>query len=507
MVDARGLGPREATRGGSIPSARTACKKERVMESVQVSQVSENTVARVYRVFIAQQDFQRHVLDALKKREKRNPIPHFRPGKAPVEMLKARYGSLALKDALHSVSEYGVRCIRQQTESLKTVGSPEVRWSHLSEESDFECTISLHCFPTITQNIECSTFSIVSYKAVINDEVVQKGLADQVKKSQEPKTLAEARPAQTGDRVRVDVTVVNGAGVVQNIQENQWLTADETPVGKLLLGVSAGETVETRIRVRKSKNGQATKNVLCKLAVLEVAESGQPDINDDWARSLGHTDLEALYAFVKESMEQEAEQWSLIWKKKQLFEELCAAFPLELPTPLVENERERIWNVVVETCKKETGIDLEKLEGQERTEALQMYTQTDEEKLNKALIGIAQQRAHILCLLEAFCAQQNVQITSEEIQNVVWTHANQNVERMAQLIAKSRQNPSIISDWKREAIEEKVVRLMLETVSFQDESIDFEELSKKLESYDWMAQFTNSDEAKADFEVDNALDA
>jgi len=103
----------------------------------------------------------------------------------------------------------------------------------------------------------------------------------------------------------------------------------------------------------------AGKTVAYKVTVKEVAETQLPEIDADFARSLGVADgdVAKMKAEIKESLSQEVEKRIRAKVKEQVFEVLVSNAKFELPKALIGMEIDRLMQMSRQNLQQR-GVDL-----------------------------------------------------------------------------------------------------------------------------------------------------
>src|SRR5439155_21616005 len=117
LVDARDLGSRDESLGGSSPSARTTPQAQRPIfefnqrqwrrrderrQSMQVTETLADGLKREYQVLVPATELATKVSAPLQELKTQVRINGFRPGKVPVAHLKRLYGRGAMAEAIEA---------------------------------------------------------------------------------------------------------------------------------------------------------------------------------------------------------------------------------------------------------------------------------------------------------------------------------------------------------------------------------------------------------------------
>lgn len=252
-----------------------------------------------------------------KKYQSKAKIPGFRPGKAPLEVVKSHYKEQIFGDVLESLLVQGYQEALDQTQ-LRPIGSPVVKDIQFEPGLPLKFTAEVEVQPEIT---------VKDYKGI---PLVKK--VEEVKDEQVDQTIeylreknAELRPVEREAREKDIVIVDFEESYTENNQakkekfENQMLELSEKTLLKdfltNLVGLKIGQEKSFEITYPDNypNASLAGQTVSYKVKVKEIKEKILPFLNDDFAKSVGNfqTLLELRLKVrenIKMSLEQEAEK-------------------------------------------------------------------------------------------------------------------------------------------------------------------------------------------------------
>ena len=115
-----------------------------------------------------------------------------------------------------------------------------------------------------------------------------------------------------------------------------------------LIGAKAGDEKHVTVTFPEdySAANLAGKEATFDVTVKEVAAPGELEINDETAKSLGLELLERLREIVRGQIENQFGSMTRQKVKRQLLDQLDAAYSFEAPSKLVEAEFNNIWTQV-----------------------------------------------------------------------------------------------------------------------------------------------------------------
>jgi trigger factor len=279
----------------------------------------------------------------LKDMSRRARIKGFRPGKAPLKVIRQQYGVQVREDV---VNEF-VRTSWSQAiteKKLRPVGNPRIESHTISKDEGLSFTAVFEVFP----DVELSGYEGIEVEKP-TAEIAAADVDTMIDKlrGQRIEWHAAERPAMDGDRVTIDFDGTvdgeafrGGAGNDIGIVLGEGRMLKDFEAG--LAGASAGEerAIDVVFPADYGAEEVAGKTARFKVTIRKVEESRLPEVDEDFCRSFGIQEggVERLRAEVEENMRDEMRQRVRSLVKRQLMDKLVAAHSFDIPAALVEQE-------------------------------------------------------------------------------------------------------------------------------------------------------------------------
>jgi trigger factor len=272
---------------------------------------------------------------------KRTEVPGFRKGKAPRSVLEKHIGEDKLmEDALNSlIPETYENAIKEQ--NITPIAEPSIILTK-KEPVTFEAKIPL---PPIVRIGDYRKIKIKPEKVKIKEEEVNKLLEELRHRS------ANYRPVERAARIKDLITIdIDGVVGEENIIEKKAIsyhivsgvTYPAPGFPEKLLKMKRDEEKEFSLKLSKNyhKKELAEKEALFKVKITEIKEEVLPEINDDFARSLGPDvkNLEGLKKEIKNNLKSSAEGKAMAAFEDKVIEALIEKSELEYPAVMVDRE-------------------------------------------------------------------------------------------------------------------------------------------------------------------------
>lgn len=357
------------------------------------------------------EDMKRPLMSAAVRLSEKKPLEGFRPGKAPYDIVKARFGEAAIYEEASSeiIKRSYMEALKE--EDLTTVAAPEIQPTQVVPGLPFKYTAKVAVLPE-TKIGDISKIKVKKQVKEVTPADIEKVLKD-IQRLRASSSAVE-RPAALKDKLSVSIQMfldkipLDGG---QARKQDVILGEDFYVPGfsEALVGVKRGETKEFTIEYPKNaqEKNLAGRQVEFKVEVHEVFEVKLPELNDDFAKTIGKFEsFQDLQNKIKENVGLEYKSEADRRSESELLEKLVAVSQFsDLPAVLVDGELERML--------EELGQDLVR-QGLERSAYLQHLKKT-EEQFRKELRPQAERRLKVALLLRTLGKEQGLAPSTEEI--------------------------------------------------------------------------------------------
>lgn len=381
----------------------------------------------------------------------------FRPGKAPMSIVAARYGGEVrgevLSDALQDAFSEAMNANK-----LAVAGYPRFA---AGEEGAFTATFEV--FPEITLG-DVSQIKVTRPVVEVGDADVDRTL--DVLKKQRIHYHAVDREAREGDRVHIDYL-----GKIDG-EPFQGGEAKDFPVilgeGRTLkdfegslMGMKPGEakTFDVTFPEDYFAKELAGKTATFEATLKSVHESHMPEIDDAFAQSMGVHEggVSKLREEISSNLGREAKRRIMAKVKEQVLNGLLETTPFDVPSGLVAMERRALLEKAVNDLKargmKEADI-----------------------KMNDDIFeSQAKRRVSLGLLMDNIVSTQGITAQDDQVRALVDEFA-QSYEDPSEVVAWYYQDPSRLKEAKALVMEENIVSWVLDKAQVTDEATTLEKL-------------------------------
>jgi len=287
-------------------------------------------------------------------------VPGFRPGKAPISLIKRRFAEDIKSEVLQNlVPETVEKAVAEQ--KLSPVSQPQVDKLEFKEGEPVKFRASFDVLPE---------FTLASYKNLeiempemnLTDEDVAKALTEMQQRAA-AFTPVEGRAVQNDDFVQVKLngTPEGGGEPLQAESVLCHVGAEETmePFNENLRGANVGDHKDFDVNYPADYPDPklAGKLFHYSVDVLGIKTKQLPELNDEFAKDVSDAaSLEELKTKIRESLEHERDHRQKDLQREKVIGELVKLHDFPVPETLVEHQMDVRLERVVRSLAQQ-GVD------------------------------------------------------------------------------------------------------------------------------------------------------
>jgi trigger factor len=306
-------------------------------EGIEITKSKEEPGSASFRVAVAPDRVQQAEERAAQAFAKRARLPGFRQGKAPMAVVRKRYGDAIREQVLREVIGESWKTTLER-EKLDPIADPHVH--DLKFEAGAPLTFELHVEVKPELSLErLGGFTLTRTVAQVSDGMVGEQL-EELRRQHANWVPVEAEHPRPGDLAAVTLATIED-GVAGEAKPYRVVLGQGQAIPDVeeqISGLAPGETRDADVRFPddfpdESKRGQ-TRRV--RIALQEVKRQELPPLDDALAREMGDFDsLEALRQAVRSDLELDARRAADAGVRRQLIEQIVAANAVPAPRSLI----------------------------------------------------------------------------------------------------------------------------------------------------------------------------
>ena len=436
---------------------------------MKVTELKKKGLEREFKVVVPSKDVADKLNISLEKISKDVEIEGFRKGKVPLNIVKQRFGQNALNQTLDElIQSTSNEVIREN--NLRLATKPKVDVKNFGEEKDLEYIMTLELLPEFkTEDIK--KIKLTKFVSKVNEEDYKKTL-DTLSQTQQNFQKKDGKIVQNGDGVLLNLKPTYNNEIVKEalIENRMTIVGNKMIMPEIenkLIGTKAGGKLNFTCKFPKNfpNKNIAEKDVKVEIDILEVRIPQKKVLDDDFAKSLGASDVNDLKEKVKKQMQGELDNASKLVIKKDLIEQLDKIHKIKLPQGLINYEFENIWAKFNEDKSK--GL-IDKSDKNKK-----------EDELKKEYKSIAERRVKVGLVLAKIGEDNKITVTEDDVKKAIEEEILRQPDAKEQIIKFYTENSQALASLKAPIFEEKVVDHILGNINIQEKQVTREELLKK----------------------------
>ncbi len=372
-------------------------------------------------------------------------VKGFRPGKAPVGMLKRQYSDRVHAQVEDELIDTTVGRALQEAD-LEPIANFQVERGTVTPGAPYHYTVSFEVMP-LPENVDYKKLSLKRTRILIDEDEITTRL-DSMRDEQAELVPVEDKGAETDHILTIDYQgyvndePVEGAqGTEQEIQLGSSHLLPGFTEG--LLGVKPDEkrTVNLETPAPRGTDPDAAQPTTFEVTVHKIMEKELPELDDEFAVDLGHADLAALKASIRGDLEADQKRHADHGVREQLIRQLIEKNSFDVPDPMIQSRaRELMYSFQQQLTQQ--GLSLDAL-GSTPEEQIKGFTQ----------------RAELVCkeriLVSAIAEQAEITISDEDLEAHVMemaTRMERDADEIRPLLLEGAARPQVIAQLLSEQI-------------------------------------------------------
>ena len=390
-------------------------------------------------------------------------IPGFRPGKAPLSIIRKRFEKEIAQELNQAVVAKAYR-----------EGTKEKGLEVLSVVDASEPTV-LAGAPvevSITVDVE-PKFELPDYKGLpvtpgdttVTDAEIEQVIENVRRERAEFKTVE--REAQVGDYVKFGFEgTLDGQKIAELVPDRPifgtmpqtWEEAGSSEgllpgAGQIVVGLKAGESkqgditfpADFNVPALAGKTGNYTFNV------QEVRERVLPEMDEAFLKQQGVATVEELRDRVRQSVQQQKEGNDRAERRRQVADALAAKVEFAIPEVLIDNETDVLLHQLVEQNIRR-GIPQDELEKNKE----QLYSTA-----RQAAVGRTKVRMLLLRVAEA----EKLQVSREDINHAIYREAMRSGNKPEKVVKELEKNRERLTYFQQNILLDKALDFLVGAAS------------------------------------------
>ena len=356
----------------------------------------------VYNVVVDAEDYDKYCDEAFSQIAKQLEIKGFRKGHVPLNIAKQYV------DSSDVLSHAANNCIEEKwfeianKEKIEAISSANVKILKMAKGNPLEFEVEIETLPEIELPDYKKIAKDTPKKEIKVDEKEYKGALSWLIQSR-AKFFQKNEKAKKGDLI--EITYSSKDLDDNKEKKDRFILGKGHYIKELeeeLLGVSKGDKKEIEIKDPKDNK----KKIVLNVVIDSVQKMELPELNDDFAKSVGFESVEDLEKSIRNGIEQEKKMAEKQRIRTEVLEKIAKETKVDLPQVLIEREKEAL----LQNLKNRVSYELQTT----FDDYLKQVKKTEEE-IKKEFEKVAKERVKGFLILHEIEKKENVVVVEDEI--------------------------------------------------------------------------------------------
>jgi len=443
---------------------------------MKVTVESNKGLSSELKVIVEKKEIEKKIETRLNELKDTINLKGFRPGKAPMELLRKQFGSAVYGEVLEkTLKQSAFDALKEK--KITPANQPKIDVKKSGEDQDLEFTISVEQVPEIEKidfnKITLNKYEVKSDKQEIDERL--KNIAEGNKKYVEKKDKAIKN-----DLIVFDfVATVDGKDFDGNKGEKLQIVLGKDlfvpGFDDQLIGVKAGDEKIAKVNLPNNypKKELAGKEAEFKCKIIEVKKGEDQKIDDTFAKNMGAKDLKDLEEMISKQISREFQNVSDQLLKKEILDELDKKYNFELPKSLLEDEIKNVEHTLVHEKMDELRAKGEKFKHEHDHDNIKL-----DNKDKKDALDIAKRRVKLALLLNKTGEENQIKVTEEELKFELEKQLRNYPGQEKNIRDFYQKNPNELIKLRGPVFEDKVIDLIKSKAKITTKTLSKDELVK-----------------------------
>lgn len=429
---------------------------------MQVKVENTGTLERKMTIQFPWEEIQTRETEQLNKIKSKVKIDGFRPGKAPLDVIKKHYKDSVRYEVVSDLMRTGYTKAIEQ-ESLTPAGFPNFDAKEIQEGQPFEITATFEIFPEFEAEV-------LAGKEIEREvaELADSDLDETIEKLREQGKRFEKVERAAKDK---DEVSINFEGFIDDqpfeggkaegfkivLGSNRMIPGFETAI----IGMKAGEDRVIDVNFPEDYHAKefAGKAAKFNIHMVEVAESVLPEVNEEFIKNYGIEDgtLESFKADLRKELQRELDMTLKMRLKRAVFDALLDANQVELPKALIDREVENMQKAQQQQMQQMYGV---------KDFPMQDASHFEEEAKKRVALGL---------IVDQLIRKHEIKADADKVKALVEQRAS--VFNEPENIVKAiYANDKLLREMEDMAVEEQIVEFLLKDAKVKEITKKFSDI-------------------------------
>jgi len=366
---------------------------------------------------VPEAELQPYLVKAAEDISKETEVPGFRPGKAPYDIIKGRVGEMAIwqRSLDNVIAKTLFEALNKEMPNAEIVSQPQVDIEKMAPGNPLVYKAIVTLLPEITLG-DYSKIEVKKKEVKVDPKEIDRTL--EYLRNSYAKEEIKLSKLETGDKaevsfqVFVDSVPIEGGQAEKHpliIGENRFIPGFE----EQLIGLSKNEKKEFELRFPENyhQKNLAGKLAKFKVEVKETFKRTLPELNDDFAKTLGgYKNLAEVRAGVEKNIKDEETRKATERDELEMLDKLIEQTTFsDIPETLVHAEAHRMVGELRVSIEQQ-GLNFEDY---------LTHLKKSEEDLVHGFDADAKKRVQTALIIKEIAKREKIEVSDKEIKEEI----------------------------------------------------------------------------------------
>jgi trigger factor len=428
---------------------------------MKVEVKSKKGLRTILSVIVDKKSIQLKMDEKLNELQKEVALKGFRPGKVPPAVIKSQFGKSIYGEVVDKIlRDTSSKAIDEK--KLKVAGQPKIDLKQFGEGKDLNYELQIDCLPSVSLK-SFDKFKATEFKVKIEAKVVEEKIKEISKQNKQFEDKNENDKAITGNQVVFNYSASidgnkfegsEGKGVQLELGKDLFLKGFD----EQLVGVKKGDTklIDAVMPTNHPKKELANKKTKFECKILNIKQSKENKIDDNFAKMMGAKDIKDFKSLVEKQISSQYSQALNSITKKEILDQIEKNHQVDLPQNLIDQE----ISIMTKSLKPE---------------------EKEKHKLNNE--KLAKSRIKLGLLLNEYGEKNNLKVSDEEVRAEIQKQIKGMPGQEKMVLEYYQKNPSASQSLKGSIYEEKIIELIKSKIKLSTKEINSKEAEKIISEF------------------------
>ena len=428
---------------------------------MKVEVQSKKGLRTILSVIVDKKTIQNKMDERLNELQKEVSLKGFRTGKVPASVIKSQFGKSIYGEVIDKIlRETSTKAIEEK--KIKIAGQPKIDLKTLGEGKDLNYELQIDLLPDIKLK-SFDKYKATEYKIKIEDKIINLKLNELSAQNKKFEDKKEGEKAKIGDQVVFDYSATvdgnkfegsEGKGVQLELGKDLFLKGFD----EQLVGVKKNDVkyLDSILPSNHPKKELANKKTKFECKILNVKESKENKVDDNFAKIMGAKNLNDLRKLIENQISNQYLQALNSITKKEILDQIEKNHELDLPKNLIDQE---------------ISIMTKSLKNEEKEKH-----KTNNEKIAKSRITLG-------LLLNEYGEKNNLKVSDEEVKAEIQKQIQGMPGQEKMVLDYYQKNPSASQSLKGSIYEEKIITLIKSKIKLEIKNINTKEAERIISEF------------------------